>query len=171
MGIVERALSLLAGRGRTGEPAGTVYVVDPSPFNWLYITYNTVEELVRMNRNGAIVPAAMKSYSWRDGGHTLEVKLRPGNRFQDGEALNAHSVKRGFDESIRWAAPHPPGTHFNPLPGTRCEVVDEHKVRFRLPAPDGLLLGKLRAIHVMGTRFWEEIGFSYERNGTGEGHW
>ena len=26
----------------SGEPVGTVNVVDPSPLNWLYITYNTV---------------------------------------------------------------------------------------------------------------------------------
>lgn len=93
-----------------------------------------------------------------EGGRILEVELRPGNRFQDGEALTARSVKRGFDESMRWAAPHPPGTRFDP------------PSRFRLPAPDGLMLGKLRAIHVMSTRFWDEIGFGYERNGSGEGH-
>ena len=171
MSVVDRVSFLRRGGGRRGEPVGEVRVVDPSPLNWLYITYNTVEELVRMSPDGSIVPAAMKGYRWRDGGRVLEVKLRPGNRFHDGEALTARSVKRGFDESIRWAAPHPPGTHFTPLPGTTCEVVGEYAVRFKLPAPDGLMLGKLRAIHVMSTRFWDEIGFGYERNGSGEGHW
>lgn len=171
MSIVEKISSLLGVGGRRSDPVGTVCVVDPSPLNWLYITYNTVEELVRTSPDGSIVPAAMKSYRWREGGRVLEVGLRPGNRFQDGEVLTARSVKRGFDESMRWAAPHPPGTHFNPLPGTSCEVVGEYAVRFRLPAPDGLMLGKLRAIHVMSTRFWDGIGFGYERNGTGEGHW
>jgi ABC-type transport system substrate-binding protein len=148
-----------------------VRVVDPNPLNWLYITYNTVEELVRVAPNGLIRPAAMRGYRWKDGGRTLEVRVRGGERFPDGEPLTAHSVKRAFDESVRWAAPHPPGTHFNPLPGTRCEVVDERRVRFRLPAPDGLMLGKLRAVHVMSSRFWDEIGFGYQRNGSGEGHW
>lgn len=171
MSMVERITSLVTGEERTDErPVGTVHVVDPSPLNWLYITYNTVEELVRMDPDGAIVPAAMKSYSWKDD-LTLEVELRPENRFQDGEALTARSVKRGFDESMRWAAPHPPGTHFNILPGTTCEITGEHSVRFHLPAPDGPMLGKLRAMHIMSTRFWDEIGFGYERNGTGEGHW
>ena len=72
---------------------------------------------------------------------------------------------------MRWKVPHPPGTHFNPHPGTRCEIVDNQTVRFVLPKPDGLLLGKLRATHIMSTRFWEELGFGYKRNGTGEGHW
>jgi ABC-type transport system substrate-binding protein len=167
--FVEGVTSLL--RGRRGEPIGVVRVVDPSRLNWLYITYNTVEELVRVDARGKIRMAAMKGYRWKDGGHTLEIRMREGEYFPDGEPLTASSVKRSFDESVRWSAPHPPGTHFNPLPGTTCEVVDERTARFRLPAPDGLLLGKLRAIHMMSTRFWEEIGFGYARNGTGEGHW
>ena len=169
MNLVEKVTSLFGGR--RSEPVGVVRVVDRSRLNWLYITYNTVEELVRVDAQGKIRPAAMKAYRWKDGGHTLEIRVREGERFPDGEPLNAASVKRSFDESMRWSAPHPPGTQFNPLPGTTCEVVDERTARLRLPAPDGLLLGKLRAIHIMSTRFWDEIGFGYARNGTGEGHW
>lgn len=154
----------------TGEPVGTVHVVDPSPLNWLYITYNTVEELVRAAPDGTVEPAAMGGYRWTDD-RTLEVDVREGNRFPDGEPLTAHSVKRAFDEVMRWAAPHPPGTQFNLLPGTSTEVTGEHSLRFRFPEPDGLALGKLRAMHVMSTRFWDGIGFGYERQGSGEGHW
>ncbi len=42
MNLVEKAKSLITGEGRSREPIGTVHVVDPSPLNWLYITYNTV---------------------------------------------------------------------------------------------------------------------------------
>ncbi len=59
-----------------GEPAGTINVVDPSPLNWLYITYNTVEELVRANPDGTIEPAAMEDYRWLDDGYTLEMDIR-----------------------------------------------------------------------------------------------
>ncbi len=170
MSVVEKVTSFFMGGGRTREPAGAVRVVDPSPLNWLYITYNTVEELVRVDTQGKIRPAAMRSYRWADD-RTLEVDVREGERFPDGEPLTALSVKRSFDEVIRWAAPHPPGTHFNIDLRTRCEVTGERTVRFYLPEPDGLALGKLRAMHVMSTRFWDEIGFGYERNGTGEGHW
>jgi ABC-type transport system substrate-binding protein len=170
MSVVEKVTSFFMGGGRTREPAGAVRVVDPSPLNWLYITYNTVEELVRVDTQGKIRPAAMRSYRWADD-RTLEVDVREGERFPDGEPLTALSVKRSFEEVARWAAPHPPGTHFNIDPRTRCEVTGERTVRFHLPEPDGLALGKLRAMHVMSTRFWDEIGFGYERNGTGEGHW
>ncbi len=167
MDLVENISSLVNGGA---EPVGTVYVVDPSPLNWLYITYNTVEEPVRVDHDGKVEPAAMESYEWVDD-LTLEVAVRRDNRFADGEAVTAHSFKRSFDELIQWQSPHPPGTQFNHPPETRCEVVDDYTVRFHLPTVDGLTLGKLRAMHVMSSRFWDEIGFGYRRNGTGEGRW
>jgi ABC-type transport system substrate-binding protein len=149
---------------------GVVHAVDPSPLNWLHITYNTVEELVRVDTQGKIRPAAMQRYRWVDE-RTLEIRVRKSERFPDGEPLTALSVKRSFDELGRWAAPHPPGTHFNLDPRTSCEVTGERSGRCHLPEPDGLTLGKLRAMNIMSTRFWDEISFGYERNGTGEGHW
>ena len=135
MNLVEKVTSLFGGR--RSEPVGVVRVVDRSRLNWLYITYNTVEELVRVDAQGKIRPAAMKAYRWKDGGHTLEIRVREGERFPDGEPLNAASVKRSFDESMRWSAPHPPGTQFNPLPGTTCEVVDERTARLLAAARAG----------------------------------
>lgn len=168
MELVEKVASLRPGDGP--GPVGTIHVVDPSPLNWLYITYNTVEELVRVDPKGFVEPAAMSAYRWVDD-RTLEVEVRQGERFPDGEPLTAASVKRGFDEAIRWLSPPPPGTQFNIDRRTECEVTGEHAVRFRFPEPDGLALGKLRAVHVMSTRFWDEVGFGYARNGSGEGHW
>ena len=31
------------------EPVGTVHVIDPSPLNWLFITWNTMEEPIRID--------------------------------------------------------------------------------------------------------------------------
>ncbi len=168
MSLIEKATSLVTGG--PGDPVGTVHVVDPSPLNWLWVMYNIGEELVRVSAAGQIEPAAMSDYSWKDG-RTLEVEVRAGERFPDGEPLNAQSVRRAFDEVLRWRAPHPPGTHFNLDPRTRCEVTGEYSVRFHFPEVDGGALGKLRAMHVMSTRFWDEVGFGYTRTGTGEGHW
>ena len=165
MSLVENIISAV----KSHNPKGTVRVVDHSPLNWLYITYNTVEELVRTDERGHLVPAAMKSYKWVDD-RTLEIKLRE-NKFQDGEPVTVEIVKRSFEEMMRWKSPHPPGTQFNQYPGTRCEIVDEETVHIISPKPDGMTLGKLRAMHVMNSRFWETIGFGYKRNGSGEGHW
>jgi ABC-type transport system substrate-binding protein len=162
-------LQRLAARARD-EPCGTVRVVDPSPLNWLYITYNTVEEPVRVTKRGKLRPAAMSRFRWR-GDRTLEIVLRGDERFADGTALDASSFRQAFDEQVRWMSPHPPGTHFNIDRRTRVEVVDDRTVRLHLPAVDGLALGKLRATHIMSERFWRDLGFGYERTKTGEGHW
>ena len=169
MNVVE-GTDTVPGEGRGDGPVGTVNVVDPHPLNWLYITYNTVEELVRVSADGIVEPAAMSDFRWIDD-RTLEIDVREGEVFPDGEPLTAHSVKRAFDEVVRWAAPHPPGTQFNLAPGTTLEVTGEYGVRFHFPEPDGLALGKLRAMHIMSTGFWDGPGFGYERQGSGEGHW
>lgn len=152
------------------NPTGTINVVDPSPLNWLWITYNTVEELVRVTPQGKVRPAAMRWYRWVDD-RTLDIHLRGGEFFPDGEPLTALGVKRAFDEVLRWRSPHPPGTQFNIDQRATYEIRGKRTIRLRLPAPDGLALGKLRASHLMSTPFWEGPGFGYERNGRGEGHW
>ena len=167
---VGRAVEAVERRTRRSAPAGTLHVVDPGPLNWLWITYNTVEELVRVTPKGKVRPAGMSAYRWLDD-RTLEVDVRRRVRFQDGEALTAATVRRAWEEVRRWEAPHPPGLHFNLDRRTEAEVVDPHTVRFHLPEPDGLALGKLRAVHLMSSAFWNGPGFGYERQGRGEGHW
>src|SRR5438105_2695747 len=130
--------------GRT--PVGTIHVVDPHPLNWLYITWNTMEEPVRTDAAGHLVGAAMEGSRWIDE-RTLEVHMRRGVRFQDGELCTAHSFKRAFDEVQRWPAPHPPGTSLNFHPSTRLELIDDYQLRMHFPEPDGLVLGwKLRDV-------------------------
>jgi ABC-type transport system substrate-binding protein len=154
----------------TRTPVGTIQIVDPHPLNWLYITWNTMEEPVRTDARGHLVGAAMEESRWVDE-KTLEVRMRRGVRFQDGEVCNAHSFKRAFDEVQRWKAPHPPGTSFNFDPATRLELLDDYTLRLHFSKPDGLILGKFRGFHIGSSRFWDELGFGYRKRGTGEGHW
>jgi ABC-type transport system substrate-binding protein len=160
----------MAASATDRAPVGTVQVVDPHPLNWLFITWNTMEEPVRTDEQGHIVGAVMEDSRWIDE-TTLEVQLRKGVRYQDGEELSAESFRRAFEEVQRWKAPHPPGTYLNFHPDTRLEVVDAHTVRMRFPQPDGLVLGKFRGFHIPSTRFWEQEGFGYRKRGSGEGHW
>ena len=153
-----------------GTPVGSVNVVDPHPLNWLYITWNTMEEPVRTDERGHMVGAVMENARWTDD-RTLEITVRRCIRFQDGEECTAHSVKRAFDEMQRWKAPHPPGSNLNIHPDTVAEIVDDYKLKIKFPAPDGLVLGKMRGMHIPSTRFWEEEGFGYRKLGSGEGHW
>ncbi len=157
-------------RSQWRAPVGTVYVFDPSPLNWLFITWNTMEEPIRVDQDGRTVPALATDARWLDE-KTLELLLRTGVRFQDGEPFNAHSIKQNFDEMQRWIAPHPPGTWLNFPQESVCEVVNDHTVRFHFPGPDGLALEKMRGFHIASSTFWREQGFGYSKLGSGEGHW
>ena len=151
-------------------PVGTIHVVDPHPLNWLHITWNTMEEPVRTDAQGHLIGAAMGESRWVDD-RTLQVHMRRGVRFQDGEGCTARSFQRAFEEVQKWRAPHPPGTSLNFQQGTKLELVDDYTLRMHFPEPDGLVLGKFRGFHIPSTRFWNEIGFGYKKRGSGEGHW
>jgi ABC-type transport system substrate-binding protein len=168
-------VSVIAGAvptvpGEERSPAGVIHVVDPSPLNWLWITFNTMEEPVRAAPDGRLVPALAAAMRWLDGS-TLELELRQDVRFQDGAPFTGGSVVRNWFEMIRWAAPHPPGTWLNFPWGTRLEPVNDQVVRLCFPCPDGLAPYKLRAFHQASLAFWRELGFGYTRTGSGEGHW
>ncbi len=51
MSLTENIISAV----KSHNPKGAIHVVDRSPLNWLYITYNTVEELVRPDKNGHLI--------------------------------------------------------------------------------------------------------------------
>ena len=151
-------------------PVGTVHVFDPNPLNWLFVTWNTMEEPVRTDHEGHTVLALAEAAEWRaDGG--FAVTVRRGARFQDGEPCTAHSIKQNFDEVQKWAAPHPPGTYLNFHPDATCTVEDEQTCVFRFPEPDGLIMAKFRGFHIAGSSFWHTHGFGYKKTGSGEGHW
>ena len=76
---VYRSRARCGVRVRTPYPRGTLNVVDPHPLNWVYFTWNTMEDSF-----------------WE--GVTLVVEVREGVRFQDGTTLTAQSVRRAFDE-------------------------------------------------------------------------
>ena len=112
----------------------------------------------------------LEEFRWVDD-TTLEIYLRQGVRFQDGEPLTAKHFEQSFVELQRWRAPHPPGTYLNWHPDTGVEIVDDHTVRMLFPSPRGLAMGKFRGMHIMSSRFWDELGYGYRELGTGEGHW
>ncbi|RXJ04481.1 ABC transporter substrate-binding protein [Anaerobacillus alkaliphilus] len=151
-------------------PVGKVYVVDPSPLNWLFVLFHTMEELVRADREGYVTPSLASEFTWINE-TTLEVKLRKGVTFHNGEVFNADSFVRSFSEEQRWFAPHPPGTWMNLPRETTVDVVDDYTVRFLFPKADGLALVKLRAVHMGNELFWQSLGFGYAREGSGEGRW
>lgn len=157
------------GGGRWG-PHNTVTVVDPSPVNWLSITWNTMEEANRVDHDGVAQPSLAESWEWVDD-ETLELRLRQGAVYQDGEPYDARLFKMGFDKVQEWEDPHPPGAFLNFHPETELTVVDDHTVRMRFPGGDAGAIMKLRGMHLPSSRFWDEWGFVDPKTGSAEGHW
>jgi ABC-type dipeptide transport system, periplasmic component len=152
------------------DASNTVTVVDTSPVNWLSVTWNTMEELVRVDHKGNLVPGLAESWKWIDD-RTVEFKLRKGVTFQDGEPLNAKVFRKSFDEVQRWENPHPPGAFLNFDKATKLDIVDDYTVRFTFPKPDGAAIMKFRGMHIGSSAFWDKLAFIDAEKKSAEGHW
>ena len=169
-GLLAAAITMaLAAPGIAGA-ANVITVVDPSAVNWLSITWNTMEELVRVDKEGHTIPALATGWKWIDD-RTVEFKLRRDVMFQDGEKFNAKVFRRSFDEVQRWDNPHPPGSFLNFAKTTKLDVIDDYTVRFTFPEADSSSMMKFRGMHVASTKFWTDLGFRSKKTGTGEGSW
>ena len=144
-------------------PRGELRIVDKKPNNWAIITFNVMDHLVELDRDGTLVPRLATSWRWLDE-QTLEVKLRHGVRFHNGEAFDAEIVKLNWDENTKLRQPHAIGEFLNFKPGSRLSIVDPYTVRFVFPEPDGAALAKLLYMHIANRQFYREFG-------CGEKHW
>lgn len=144
-------------------PRGELRIVDKSPFNWIWITMNVFEHLMELDKDGSLAPRLATSWQWLDD-HTLEVKLRQGVIFHNGERFDADIVKLNWEENIRLRQPHIVGEFMNFAPGSRLEIVDPYTVRLVLPKPDGGVLAKLSVMHIGSRQFYRDVGW-------GEKHW
>ena len=144
-------------------PRGELRIVDKSSVNWQYIVLNVFEHLVEFSKDGTLVPGLATSWRWLDD-RTLEVTLRQGVTFHNGEVFDAEIVKLNWEENLRLKQPFRPGTHMNFKPGTRLEILDAQTVRFHFPEPDGAALIRLASLHIGNQQFYTELGW-------GEEHW
>ena len=116
-------------------PQGELRIVDKNPLNWGAIVYNVFEH------------------------RTLEVTLRQGVKFHNGEVFDADIVKLNWEENTRLRQPFRPGTFLNFKPGSRLEIVDPYTVRFVFPEPDGGALAKISFLHLGNRQFYNEVGW------------
>ena len=144
-------------------PRGELRVVDHSPLNWVSITLTVFEHLMEFDRDGKVVPRLGRSWRWLDD-RTLEVKLRQGVRFHNGEVFDAEIVNLNWVENTKYKQPHADGTFMNFAPGSRVDIVDRYTVRFVFPEPDGGALTKFQTMHIGNRQFYQEVGW-------GERHW
>jgi len=144
-------------------PRGQLRIVDKSPMNWAYIVVNVFEHLVEISKEGTLVPGLATRWRWLDD-RTLEMTLRQGVTFHNGEVFDAEIVKLNWDENLRLRQPFPPGTCMNFKLGSLLEILDAQTVRFHFPEPDGGALVRLSQLHIGNRQFYTELGW-------GEAHW
>ncbi len=144
-------------------PRGELRIVDKNPGNWASITFNVMDHLIELDRDGNLVPRLATSWRWLDE-QTLEMKLRRGVSFHNGEAFDAEIVKLNWDENTRLKQPHAIGEFLNFKPGSRLVIVDPSTIRLTFPEPDGAALAKLVYMHIANRQFYREFGW-------GEKHW
>ncbi len=145
--------------GQEGSPPqGELRIVDKDPNNWAWLTWNVFEHLVEVDKTGGLVPGLATGWQWLDE-QTLEVTLRQGVRFHNGEVFDAAIVQLNWEENTRSRQPHLPGTYLNFKPGSRLEIIDPQTVRFIFPESDGAVLAKLSIMHIGNRQFYQELGW------------
>ena len=143
-------------------PQGELRIVDKAPDNWISITFNVMEHLLEFAPDGTLVPRLATRWRWLDD-RTLEVTLRQGVRFHNGEGFDAASVKLNWEENTRLEQPLILGKFMNFTLGSRLEIIDPYTIRFVLPEPDGGMLAKLSMLHIASRQFYRDFGWG-EKN-------
>ena len=164
------ASATIAQAAVTYGPENTVTVSDPSPVNWLSVTWMTMEEANAVSLKGKDVPALAESWTWLNP-TTLELKLRQNVKYQDGTPFTAKNLKTAFEKVNSWKAPHPPGKFLNWAKGSEMKIKDDYTIDLVLPEPDSAAFMKLRGMHVPSDAFWTKLGFVDKKTGSADGHW
>jgi len=118
---------------------------------------------VELDKDGTLVPRLATGWRWLDD-RTLEMTLRQGVRFHNGEVFDVEIVKLNWEENTRLQQPHILGNMLNFQPGSRLEILAADTVRFVFPEPDGMALAKLSLMHIGNRQFYRDFGW-------GETHW
>jgi ABC-type transport system substrate-binding protein len=139
-------------------PRGELRIVDREVRNWVWTALQVFEHLAELDKDGTLVPRLATGWQWLDK-HTLEVTLRQGVAFHNGEVFDAEIVKLNLEENLRLRQPYGPGDFWNFKPGSRLEIIDAQTVRFVFPEPDGGALARLTLMHIGNRQFYREFGW------------
>ncbi len=128
-------------QGEIPKPRGEIRVVESWRPDITVLGHNVLQYLFEyaLDKN-ELAPSLAVSRKWIDG-TTLEVKLRQGVQFHNGEPFDAHAVKFNFDYQRR----HNPGRGVQVYMKKvkEIQVIDSYTIRMVLDQPDALLLDKL----------------------------
>jgi peptide/nickel transport system substrate-binding protein len=162
-GVIVLGICILGwSTGGVGEqvpaPQGELRIVDTDPMNWAWMTWNVFEHLLELDRDGTLVPRLATAWRWLDD-RTLEMSLRQGVTFHNGEVFDAEIVKLNWEENTRLRQAHRSWDYWNFTPGSRLEILDPQTVRFVFPESDGGALAKLTLMHIGNRQFYREFSW------------
>ena len=144
------------------EPRGEIRVVVSWRPDINVLGHNVLQSLFEyaLDRN-ELAPCLAFSKRWIDD-KTLEVKLRQGVSFHNGEPFDADAVKFNFD----FQREHNPsrGIQVYMKAVNRIEVIDRYTVHIILDHPDALIIDRVPPVgpkvgwEIGAPRYMEEVG-------------
>lgn len=102
---------------------------------------NVLEGLVKIDRDGKIVPALTKSYKISKDGKEVTFTLKKGVKFHDGKPFDAEDVKFTFDRLMdpKTGTAHP--EYYKDI--DTVQVVDSHTIKIKLKDVNSMFLFNL----------------------------
>ncbi len=112
------------------EPSGLDPTTNPSAAIKRVVHYNILEALLKVDRNGKVVPALAKSYAMSKDGKEYTFTLHPGIKFHDGKPCTAEDVKFSIERVLDPKTAAPYRMYYEGIES--IQVVDPLNVRFKL---------------------------------------
>jgi peptide/nickel transport system substrate-binding protein len=120
------------------EPSGLDTTTNPSAAIKRVVHYNLLESLLKVDRNGGVVPALAKTYTVSKDGKEYAFTLHPGIRFHDGKPCTAEDVKYSFERLLDPKTAAPYRMYYESIES--IQVVDPLTVRFKMKKVDSNFL-------------------------------
>jgi peptide/nickel transport system substrate-binding protein len=120
------------------EPSGLDPTTNPSAAIKRVVHYNILESLLKIDRNGKIVPALAKSYSVSKDGKEYTFLLHPGIQFHDGRPCTAEDVKFSIDRILDPKTAAPYRMYYEGIESV--QVVDPLRVKIKVKKYDSTFL-------------------------------
>ena len=120
------------------EPTGLDPTTNPSAAIKRVVHYNLLESLLKVDRNGKVVPMLAKSYTISKDGKEYSFILHKGIQFHDGKPCTAEDVKYSLERILEPKTAAPYKMYYENIES--IQVVDPVTVIFRLKKADSMFL-------------------------------
>lgn len=119
------------------------------------VNANIYDTLLTRDANLKITPALAVSYE-RIGDTVLELKLREGVVFHNGDRFDAKDVKFSLDRVLNPEERSPQRGWINTV--TSVDIIDDYTVRLTTSVPDPVLPARLTLISIVPKNYVEKVG-------------